>query len=68
MGMDITGRNPKIRGEAPKEIDWFNSTQEEKDAYMNAKNEFQDNNPGVYFRANLCVEPFTKNLESLLNC
>jgi len=53
MGMDITGRNPKIRGEAPKEIDWFNSTQEEKDAYMNAKNEFQDNNPGVYFRANL---------------
>ena len=53
MGMDITGKNPVTRGEAPKEIDWFNSSQEEKDAYMNAKHEFENNNPGVYFRANL---------------
>ena len=53
MGMDITGKNPKLRGEEPKHIDWFNSTQEEKDAYMNAKNDFQNQNPGVYFRANL---------------
>jgi len=53
MGMDITGKNPVLRGEAPKDIDWFNATQEEKDAYMNAKHEFENNNPGVYFRANL---------------
>jgi hypothetical protein len=53
MGMDITGRNPKIKSEKPVDIDWFNSTQEEKDAYMNAKHDFENNNPGVYFRANL---------------
>ena len=53
MGMDITGKNPVIRGEQPADIDWFNSTQEEKDAYLNAKHQFEDNNPGVYFRANL---------------
>jgi len=53
MGMDITGRNPKLKSEKPVDIDWFNSTQEEKDAYMNAKHDFENNNPGVYFRANL---------------
>ena len=53
MGMDITGKNPKIKGEKPADIDWWNSTQEEKDAYMNAKNQFEAENPGVYFRANL---------------
>lgn len=53
MGMDITGKNPVLRGEAPKDIDWFNSTQEEKDAYLDAKHTFEENNPGVYFRANL---------------
>ena len=53
MGMDITGKNPKIKGEKPADIDWWNSTQEEKDAYMNAKNQFETENPGVYFRANL---------------
>jgi hypothetical protein len=53
MGMDITGRNPKLRSEKPVNIDWFNSTQEEKDAYMNTKHDYENNNPGVYFRANL---------------
>ncbi len=53
MGMDITGKNPKLKGEKPADIDWWNSTQEEKDAYMNAKNDFENQNPGVYFRANL---------------
>ena len=53
MGMDITGRNPKLKSERPVDIDWFNSTQEEKDAYMNAKHDYENNNPGVYFRANL---------------
>jgi hypothetical protein len=53
MGMDITGKNPVLRGEAPKEISWFTSTQEEKDAYLDAKHTFEENNPGVYFRANL---------------
>jgi hypothetical protein len=53
MGMDITGRNPKLKSERPVDIDWFNSTQEEKDTYMNAKHDFENNNPGVYFRANL---------------
>jgi len=53
MGMDITGKNPKYKGEKPADIDWWNSTQEEKDAYMNAKNQFETENPGVYFRANL---------------
>jgi hypothetical protein len=53
MGMDITGKNPKLRGEKPADIDWWNASQEEKDAYMNAKNDFYNQNPGVYFRANL---------------
>ena len=53
MGMDITGNNPKIRGEKPADIDWWNVSQEERDAYMEAKNKFEAENPGVYFRANL---------------
>ncbi len=24
MGMDITGKNPKLRGEKPADIDWWN--------------------------------------------
>ena len=53
MGMDITGKNPKLRSEKPADIDWWNSTEIERDAYMEAKNKFEAENPGVYFRANL---------------
>ena len=53
MGMDITGKNPKYKGEKPADIDWWNSTEIERDAYMEAKNKFEAENPGVYFRANL---------------
>ena len=53
MGMDITGKNPKLRSERPADIDWWNSTEIERDAYMEAKNQFEAENPGVYFRANL---------------
>ena len=43
MGMDITGKNPKLRGEEPKHIDWFNSTQEEKDATPFGPKDFWSN-------------------------
>ena len=52
MGMDISGINPKLRGEEPT-INWDNCTEEERDAYWEKRNKFQSENPGVYFRANI---------------
>jgi hypothetical protein len=52
MGMDISGINPVRRGEEPK-IDWENSTKEEQEKYWELREQYNAENPGVYFRANL---------------
>lgn len=50
--MDIYGLNPKLRGEKPN-IDWENSTDVERELYFQESQQFQSENPGVYFRANV---------------
>lgn len=52
MGMDIYGLNPKLVGEKP-EINWTNVTPEDREVYLQKIHEFEDNNPGYYFRANV---------------
>lgn len=53
MGMDIYGLNPVVTSEKPAEIDWNTSSDEQKDAYFKARNKWEEENPGTYFRANL---------------
>lgn len=53
MGMDITGNDPIIRGKRLPEIDWFTSSEEEKKEYLDIKNKYYADNPGIYFRANI---------------
>jgi len=55
MGFDLYGVNPKIKEgtKKPEEIDWKTSTQEEKDEYFKAVDEFESINRGVYFRNNV---------------
>jgi len=52
MGMDIYGLDPKIVGEKP-ELDFSNATDQEKQDFFKAMNEWEDANPGYYFRANI---------------
>lgn len=51
MGVDISGRNPIIRGTRP-EIDWDTATEEVKEQYWEDLSIWQRENPGDYFRAN----------------
>lgn len=51
MGVDIYGISPQLVSEKPT-IDWQTSSEEEKDAYVLAREKFEDDNPGYYFRAN----------------
>ena len=55
MGFDLYGVNPKIKEgtKKPKEIDWKNATEEEKDEYFKAVDEYENTNKGVYFRNNV---------------
>ncbi len=53
MGMDVYGINPVLNSEKPKDLDWENSTEQERDDYFEAKNRFQNDNPGAYFRASI---------------
>lgn len=52
MGVDIYGISPKLKSEMPVRIDHMNSSEEERDAYYSAMEQFEDDNPGYYFRAN----------------
>ena len=52
MGVDIYGRKPKIVSERPEQIDYQASTDDEKQKYWNKVDEWEDENPGVYFRSN----------------
>jgi len=52
MGMDVYGLNPQLKSEKP-EIDWNDSTEEQRDQYFEAINVFESENPGYYFRNNV---------------
>ena len=59
MGYDVYGLNPKQKTEVPTLIDEFNTfkwedtTQEQRDEYFKLKGEWEKENPGEYFRANV---------------
>ena len=55
MGFDLYGVNPKIKEgtKKPKEIDWKNATEEERDEHFEAVQKFESINKGVYFRNNV---------------
>ena len=53
MGFDLYGQNPKLKGEEPN-INWDKKpSEEEKKAYFKAREKFEDENPGHYFRNNV---------------
>lgn len=52
MGVDISGINPQISGEPPKQPNWETATDYEKGQYFNSMDLFHSSNPGVYFRSN----------------
>jgi hypothetical protein len=51
MGVDISGKNPIVRGKRP-EINWETATDEIKDHYWKELGAWEKENPGDYFRAN----------------
>jgi hypothetical protein len=65
MGMDVYGVNPKIRRKSanvlfnsiPQNDDWFDRwnalSEKDKTEYFEAKQKYEDNNPGIYFRNNV---------------
>jgi len=53
MGMDVYGLAPKTKGEKPT-IDWsLKPSDEESKAYFDAKDIFEKENVGYYFRSNV---------------
>tara|TARA_R100000734_G_C3317220_1_gene110152 strand:+ start:1292 stop:1849 length:558 start_codon:yes stop_codon:yes gene_type:complete len=53
MGFDIYGSNPDLKYERPT-IDWDSKpTDEEKDKYFKATDQFEQDHPGYYFRNNV---------------
>jgi len=55
MGVDIYGISPKIIGkrpEFPKDEIWKTLSSSEKDEYFKAESDFEEKNPGYYFRNN----------------
>ena len=51
MGVDISGIRPIVRSDEPV-IDFQNASDEAKKIYFIERDKWQDENPGVYFRAN----------------
>ena len=53
MGFDLYGQNPKLKGEEPN-INWDKKpSEEEKKEYFKAREKFEEENPGHYFRNNV---------------
>lgn len=53
MGFDLYGQNPKLKGEEPY-IDWTKKpSDEDKKKYFKAREKFEKENPGHYFRNNV---------------
>lgn len=55
MGFDLYGVNPKIKQgtKRPEKIDYATATEEEREAYFKAVDEYENTNKGVYFRNNV---------------
>jgi hypothetical protein len=55
MGMDVYGRNPKTNENSvkPKDINFHESTEEQRDNYYATIEKYEKENPGQYFRANV---------------
>jgi|TARA_B110000967_G_scaffold206793_1_gene254381 hypothetical protein len=53
MGVDIYGKEPKLTSKKP-EMDWDNDalTEADKKAYWEVLEDWEDKNPGYYFRSN----------------
>jgi hypothetical protein len=66
MGMDIFGLNPKLTEKKP-EIEFENSTEEERTAYWQKMDEWKEANPGCYFRANLWSWRVINKIINLVN-
>ena len=64
MGFDIYGLNPKLKSERPK-IDWNNHTKAEADQYFKDVEKFEKENPGYYFRNNVCCF-FVNSMTSII--
>ena len=52
MGVDIYGRKPITKSERPEQIDFHTATDDEKQKYWNKIDEWEEENPGEYFRSN----------------
>lgn len=53
MGVDIYGLNPKTSGSRPEMPDNYQDlTKDEQSAFWTARNEWEEQNPGYYFRNN----------------
>lgn len=50
MGVDIYGISPELKSEKPQLVP-ESASEEEKIAYFKALDQFEEDNPGVYFRA-----------------
>ena len=56
MGMDVHGLNPVIRKEPTSEIlkeDWTKLSEDDLGKYFEAKQQHEEDNPGIYFRNNV---------------
>ena len=54
MGMDISGLNPKITGTEPVfPRNWDELSEKAQSFYWELKNDYERDNPGIYFRANI---------------
>ena len=60
MGMDVHGLNPVIRRETSNtevrdllEQDWTKLSEDDLGKYFEAKQQYEEDNPGVYFRNNV---------------
>ena len=52
MGMDIYGRNPKIKSPRP-ELDFSGASEAVREVYFEELRKWEEENQGTYFRANL---------------
>ena len=56
MGMDVHGLNPVIRKKPTSEIleqDWTKLSEDDLGKYFKAKQQHEEDNPGIYFRNNV---------------
>ena len=51
MGVDIYGRNPQIISEQPQ-IEFETASDDDRKQYFEAVRNWEDENPGYYFRSN----------------